>query len=172
MQLLQVHDVVDAGEEQPAATAQVADQRMVERAGIGLVSRDRRRRGRHRAARLVQVGLQQLTAGVGRTRNAGTDHRRIVDRPLAARRHRARVGQPAPRGGGVGEGLRDVPVFLAAGLTQLLLGRGRQRRGQGIGDSLLLDQDAGGRARSGSAQDLAVMRGDRPAGRWRISSQT
>ena len=34
VQLLEVHEVVDAGEEEPLATAQVPDQRVVERARL------------------------------------------------------------------------------------------------------------------------------------------
>ena len=42
VELFQVHHVMHAGEEQPAAAAQVPDQRMIERARVGLVAGDGR----------------------------------------------------------------------------------------------------------------------------------
>jgi hypothetical protein len=41
MELAQVHQVVDAGEEEPLAAAQATDQRVVERARLGFVAGDR-----------------------------------------------------------------------------------------------------------------------------------
>src|SRR5205814_85614 len=41
VELLQVHEVVDAGEEQPLPASQPADDRMVQRAGIELMAVDR-----------------------------------------------------------------------------------------------------------------------------------
>ena len=38
VQLLEMHQVVHTGEEQPVAAAQPPDQRVIERAGLGLVS--------------------------------------------------------------------------------------------------------------------------------------
>ena len=103
-----------------------------------------------------QVCSSVSTAGVGRTRNAGADHRRVVGRPLAARRQRAGVGQPAPRGGGVGEGLRHVPVLLAAGRAQLLLGHGRQARPRASATASCWARMPRRGARPGSAADLAA----------------
>jgi len=94
VQLAQVHQVVDAGEEEPLATAQAADQRVVERARLRFVAGDRLGRGGERAAALGQQEEQLLTVGIRRTRDARHDLRR-VGRPLAACRERRGVGEPA-----------------------------------------------------------------------------
>src|SRR5690606_4252499 len=114
VELLEVHEVVDAEEEQPFAAAQVADQRMLHAAALHLVTLDACRRLADRATRLVEQGQQVLSRRVGRAGDRWGDGRRAILRPRPARVERRPRPEEAPCGGRVGEGLGDVPVLLTA----------------------------------------------------------
>src|SRR5687768_2053240 len=71
VELLQVHEVVDADEEKPVATSQMADEGMAHAAAVELVALDALRGGADGRARLVQEGLEKLGAGIGGARDGG-----------------------------------------------------------------------------------------------------
>ena len=134
MELLQVHQVVDPGEQQPLATPEPPDLRVIQRARI-------RSRGRRRTERPVR-----RSAGSGRSCGAGSRGPRrrppgSPGRPSARRAASGRTPPATPPGTGrpatrtCDRGLGDVPVALAAGGAQRgfgeCLGHRRERVGHG-----------------------------------------
>src|SRR5918992_5373483 len=122
VQLLQVHEVVDADEEQPLPAAQPPDEWMVERRALRLVALDLRRRLAQRSPALVEERQQLLARRVRSAGDRRTHRRRALRRPLPGGGHRGPRGEEPTRGRGVGERLRHVPVFLPAGRSQKLIG--------------------------------------------------
>ena len=95
VQLLEMHQVVDAGEEQPLAAAQPADERMDQRARLLLVTE---RSSERNARRSVGSGRSSVTGspvGVRRAGDARHDRRRI-GRPAVTGRQRRGEGQAGP----------------------------------------------------------------------------
>ena len=121
MQLLEVHAVVDADPEQPVATAQAADERVLEPAALDLVARDASRRLADAAARLVEQDEQLVARGVRSAGDGGRDDGRAMLRPLGPGVQRCPRCEEASSRGRVREGLRDVPVLLTAGRAEQML---------------------------------------------------
>ena len=153
-----MHEVVDAGEEQPLAAAQAADDRMVERAAVQLVAVDRRRRGRSIRRWLWSIFATSWSRpAAGGPGTPGTTVGASAGQRSAAARAAARTS-PALRGGDVADRLGDVPVALAAGQRERRL---RER----------LDDAAQGRRRSPRA--AAIVRSAVPSpDRRRTSRRT
>ena len=127
----EVHQVVHAGEEEPLAAAQVADQRMVERAWLGLVAGDRLGRGGERAPAL---GEQEERACRGpRPRDRGCRARPAARRPATRRGRPARRRGPASaasRWCGRRPGPRSSPPRRRARAAAPRAGRSARTRGR------------------------------------------
>ena len=110
-----MHEVVDAGEEQPLAAAQAADERVVERAAVQLVAVDHAGASARSGAgsgRSSRTSSSRPAAG-----GPGTPGTTVgcVGGPAIRGRERRREDEPGPGGGDVADRLGDVPVALAAG---------------------------------------------------------
>ncbi len=77
-----MHQVMDAGEQQPLAAAQPADERVLQRARLGLVTGHRPGGTLDEPLALGDLAGERRPVGVGRAGDPGHDRRR-VGRPAA-----------------------------------------------------------------------------------------
>ena len=150
-----MHEVVDAGEEQPLAAAEPADQRMVERARLLLVAGDLGGGAGDDPLALDELPGELRAIDPRGTRNAG-DHRGCVRRPASGRGQPGRQREARPRRRDVTDRLGNVPVLLAA---RQLEGTLRERFDEGddrAGDGVELGDDPLRGARPGPAPDFAT----------------
>jgi hypothetical protein len=158
VELLEVHEVVDADEEEPLAAPQVSDQRMLHQASVQLAALDTLRGEPDACARLVEQRQQLLDVGIRRSGDRRRDDRRLLLRPLARGVERSPCGQEAARRGGMSERLGDVPVLLPARRSEQPFREGAEHAFQLVSHRLLLGQDAGDTSLVNARANLAAQR--------------
>ena len=129
VQLLEVHEVVDAGEERATRRSAAADLRVDERAR-------RRSRGRRPSGRpldqplaLRDLANERRAIAVGRAGDPRDDGRG-VHRPASRRGERCGHAQPDARLAVVTDALGDIPVRFPAGQRERRVGQRFDDRGQ------------------------------------------
>jgi hypothetical protein len=152
-----MHEVVDAREEQPLPAAHPPDERVLERARLGLVALDRLRRALDDALAVPDAAAELFPAGPGLARDARHDRGRLGGEPTGCRQCPGQR-EPGPRVGGMANRLGDVPVALPAGQVECVVGKSsndlvqrRSHRGQ-------LGRDGRGAPGVGPAPDLTPNR--------------
>ena len=138
-----------------------ADERMLHPARCRLVPLDLRRRLAHAAPRLVEQDEQLLAGSIGAAGDRRRHRRGPCDGQGRSVSSAAHVARKRPRGGGVGERLRHVPVLLAARRPEQLFRQAAQDRLQRVADRLLLGEDPwrGRRPRRAGGAREAALRG-------------
>ena len=149
-----MHEVVDTGEQQPLAAAQRSDERVVERARVRLVTRDRPGRPLHDALARRDPAEELLAGGVGVARDT-RDHALRVRGPAPARREGAGKREACARVRGVAQRLGDVPVTLAAGHRERVVRERLDDRYERGCDGAELERDGPGTPAAGTPTNLA-----------------
>ena len=155
VQLLQVHQVVDAGEDQPLAAAKPADLRVNERAWLGLVASDGSREPVDQPLALRDLAEKRRAILVRGAGDALDDGRGIVG-PALGGRQRRRHAQPDPRLAIVADALRDVPVAFSARERQHPVGDSLDVGGERVGEARQLDADGLRGAGTAASTDLTT----------------
>ena len=154
LELLEMHEVVDARVQQPLAAAQRPHERMVQRARVRLVARDRPGRPLHDSLTRRDPTKQLLAARAGVAGKARNHALRVVG-PAPARREGARHREARTRVRGVTERLGNVPVRFAAGHREGLVREPLDDRRQRRGDAAELERDGLGTPGARPSADLA-----------------
>jgi len=150
-----MHQVVDAGEEQPLAAPQPPNKRVHKRTGLLLVTGDLASSPLDNPLRRGQAPKQRLPRGIGSAwdarHNSGS-----IGRPAPRGGQRARHRQTGPRLGCMAKRLRDVPVALTARQGKGSPRQNGHHRRQRVGHGCQLRGHTPSRTRASPAANLAA----------------